>query len=371
MFKILVADDERPILALLEASLKSDTMDITTAADGQEAIRLAFEIRPDLIITDIQMPFKTGFDVCKAVRQDPDLADTPIIILSAMNDDFHKLTGFEEGADDYITKPFLIEELKARVNALLLRYTKYQKKSNQAKESLDTSSIKTVSTRIPELDEALSGGFPVGSNMLVIGAFGSGKSTFGRQFLVDGLTHADRCLFVAVDDNPDQIRGALTSAMPKPVSELEKYDLIRFVDAYSWTTFIQPENEKFAVTGMLELTQLSGLISDASAELGQSIQTKLGGRRVIDSISSLLVNFDLPSVQRFVGQISRTSTSYGGVTSLFLMEDGTVSDIVLNNVKYFMDGILEFKDEDGAKFVRVVSMKWSKFSPKWVKLPEL
>jgi KaiC/GvpD/RAD55 family RecA-like ATPase len=99
--------------------------------------------------------------------------------------------------------------------------------------------------------------------------------------------------------------------------------------------------------------------------LGQSVQGKAGGRRVIDSISSLLVNFDLPSAQRFITQITRTAVAFGDVTTLFILEEGTVSEQVLNNIKYVMDGIIEFGEIDGVRSVRVQSMKWTAHSTQW------
>ena len=155
-------------------------------------------------------------------------------------------------------------------------------------------------------------------------------------------------------------------ATDAPIQEAEEHGLIRFVDAYSWSSMINTTDEKFVVTGVLELSHLAGLIGDASQELGQSIQNKVGGRRVVDSISSLLINFELAHVQRFINQLARTALSFGGVTTLFVVEEGTVSEHVMNNIKYIMDGILEFKLENNARSVRVGSMKWRQFDPTWV-----
>jgi KaiC/GvpD/RAD55 family RecA-like ATPase len=108
------------------------------------------------------------------------------------------------------------------------------------------------------------------------------------------------------------------------------------------------------------------VIADASAELGQTIQVKAGGRRVLDSISSLLVNFELPSVQRFLSQVARTAIAFGGVTTIFTLEEGTVSEQVLNNVKYLMDGVIELKEENGQSMARVANMKWISYSKDWI-----
>ena len=122
MIKILLADDEPNILLLTEMLFKEMGMTVITAVNGQEVIDKAKSEKPDIIVTDIVMPEKSGFDVCKELRATSDFDNIPIILLSALGDDLNKITGFDEGADDYITKPFNLEELKARVNAALFRY---------------------------------------------------------------------------------------------------------------------------------------------------------------------------------------------------------------------------------------------------------
>ncbi len=372
-YKILIADDEPNILLLAQMLFQDMGMNVVTAVNGEEAIQKATIEKPDLIITDVVMPKKSGFEVCRTIRAIPEIADTPIIILSAMGDEYNKITGFDGGADDYITKPFSVEELKARAKALLLRHktapvTHPTSTDVPPKPLFDEqdAGITHIPTGIPDLDQNLAGGLPRGSNILVLGPIGKGKSSFAREFIAQGLRQSERCLFVALDDNPKQIRDQLSQYLPRPVSEYETSRLLRFVDAYSWSTMTQVENEPFAITGTLELNQLAGSISDAGYDLGQTIQSKLGGRRVIDSISSLLINFDLPAVQRFLSQTARTAISFGQVTTLFILEDGTVSEQVLNNVKYLMDGVIEFSEQDAHRRVRVSSMKWTKYNSQWV-----
>ena len=115
---------------------------------------------------------------------------------------------------------------------------------------------------------------------------------------------------------------------------------------------------------------MAGLISDAGMELGQSVGGKAGGRRIFDSITSLFLNFELASVQRLIAQLTRTATSYGGVTGLFVVEEGAITEQTLNNMKYVMDGTIEFKVDADHYYARVANMKWSKFSREWVKLEE-
>ena len=331
MTTILIADDEPNIVMLASVMFTDMGMTVVSAQNGEEAIQKAIESRPDLIITDIIMPLKDGFEVCKAIRNHTDISDTPIIILSALGDEYNKITGFEGGADDYITKPFNIDELKARTKALLLRYD--ARKKSMPPEPIPNPkpdpivppiSSKTdfslLETGIPKLDESLFGGLPEGSNILITGPIGTGKSSFARQFITKGIRQSERTLVIAVDDSPTQIRHGLTTQLDKAIDHYESMDLVRFVDAYSWSSLNGQSTERFAVNGMLDLTSLASIISDASYEIGQTVQAKLGGRRVIDSISSLFVEFDLSTAQRFLNQIARTALAFGGVTTLFVLE---------------------------------------------------
>ena len=116
--KILVVDDEKPIAEIISYNLEEEGYEVLTAFDGAEALRLAFEEKPDLILLDIMLPLIDGFSVCKQVRQK---LDVPIIMLTAREGEIDKIMGLEFGADDYVTKPFSSRELMARVKATLRR----------------------------------------------------------------------------------------------------------------------------------------------------------------------------------------------------------------------------------------------------------
>ena len=115
---ILVVDDERLIVKGIKFSLEQDGMTADAAYDGEEALSLAKSGRYDLIILDLMMPKIDGLEVCRQIRE---FSRTPIIMLTAKGDDMDKIMGLEHGADDYLTKPFNIIELKARIKAILRR----------------------------------------------------------------------------------------------------------------------------------------------------------------------------------------------------------------------------------------------------------
>ncbi len=115
---ILVVDDEALLVKGIRFNLKSDGYDVITGSNGQEAVELTKSENPDLVVLDVMMPVMDGLTACSRIRE---FSDVPIILLTAKVEDMDKLMGFDHGADDYLTKPFNILELKARIRALLRR----------------------------------------------------------------------------------------------------------------------------------------------------------------------------------------------------------------------------------------------------------
>jgi len=116
--KILVVDDEPQILRVLRMSLKAHRFDVRTASDGESAIDLFRDWSPDLIITNLSMPLMNGLELCREIRK---ISETPIIVLSVKGEEKTKVEALDAGANDYVTKPFGIDELLARVRATLRR----------------------------------------------------------------------------------------------------------------------------------------------------------------------------------------------------------------------------------------------------------
>src|SRR3954468_8946282 len=119
--KVLVADDEPHLLRLVKFRLEREGYDVLTATDGDEALALARRQQPDLCVLDVMMPKRSGFDVLRELRNDPQLAGMKVIMLTARAQDRDVDAGFSLGADDYITKPFSPQELRVRVNAHLAK----------------------------------------------------------------------------------------------------------------------------------------------------------------------------------------------------------------------------------------------------------
>lgn len=116
--KVLVVDDEKLIVKGIRFSLEQDGMEVTCAYDGEEALGYAKEQQFDIILLDIMLPKLSGIEVCQQIRE---FSNVPIVMLTAKSDDMDKIMGLEYGADDYITKPFNILEVKARIKAIMRR----------------------------------------------------------------------------------------------------------------------------------------------------------------------------------------------------------------------------------------------------------
>jgi two-component system alkaline phosphatase synthesis response regulator PhoP len=122
--KILIADDEPDILEIVSYNLSNEGYEIVNARDGEEALQKAKAFKPDLIILDVMMPNKTGMEVCKILRLQPEFQHTLIIFLTALNDEISHVRGLEYGADDFISKPVSPKVLVSKVNALFRRAPK-------------------------------------------------------------------------------------------------------------------------------------------------------------------------------------------------------------------------------------------------------
>ena len=128
--KVLVVDDEKLIVKGIRFSLEQDGMDVDCAYDGEEALEMAKEKKYDIILLDLMLPKMDGFEVCQQIRE---FSNVPIVMLTAKGEDMDKILGLEYGADDYITKPFNILEVKARIKAIMRRAGSNQEEKDKAK----------------------------------------------------------------------------------------------------------------------------------------------------------------------------------------------------------------------------------------------
>jgi DNA-binding response OmpR family regulator len=136
--RVLVVDDEKLIVKGIRFSLEQDGMEVDCAYDGEEALEAAKKKEYDVVLLDVMLPKLTGFEVCQQIRE---FSSMPIIMLTAKGDDMDKILGLEYGADDYITKPFNILEVKARIKAIIRRASKNQA-ANEAVRTITFGAMK-------------------------------------------------------------------------------------------------------------------------------------------------------------------------------------------------------------------------------------
>lgn len=136
--RVLVVDDEKLIVKGIRFSLEQDGMEVDCAYDGEEALEYVRNNKYDMVLLDVMLPKLTGFEVCQQIRE---FSNVPIIMLTAKGDDMDKILGLEYGADDYITKPFNILEVKARIKAIMRRMEP-KKNSAEAKREISSGEVR-------------------------------------------------------------------------------------------------------------------------------------------------------------------------------------------------------------------------------------
>jgi two-component system response regulator VicR len=137
--RVLVVDDEKLIVKGIKFSLEQDEMDVDCAYDGEEAYNLAMANKYDMILLDVMLPKMDGFEVLRRIRE---ISKVPIIMLTAKSEDMDKILGLEYGADDYITKPFNILEVKARIKAIMRRITPEHPKNQSQSDMIESGDIR-------------------------------------------------------------------------------------------------------------------------------------------------------------------------------------------------------------------------------------
>lgn len=145
MAKILVVEDDLSTIQFMEPELLHEGFDVCTAMDGRSALTVFENENPDLVLLDVMLPEMNGIEVLRRIRKN---SSTPVILVTARNETFDKVNGLNTGADDYVSKPFEIEELLARVNAVLRRTAKEQEASPELRNGEITLSVKNMTASV-------------------------------------------------------------------------------------------------------------------------------------------------------------------------------------------------------------------------------
>ena len=124
MAKILIAEDERDIRDLVAFTLRFAGHEVFAASNGEEAVEMAPKVNPDLILMDVRMPRMTGYEACRAMKQNPDLKDIPVVFLSAKGQENERQQGMDAGAEEYLLKPFAPDQLTLAIRTILAKFGK-------------------------------------------------------------------------------------------------------------------------------------------------------------------------------------------------------------------------------------------------------
>lgn len=148
--RILVVDDEKDLVNLLRYNLEKNGFEVLSAYDGSSVLPLVWDTPPDLILLDLMLPDRSGYDICRDLKAGEKTRDIPIIMLTARSSEYNRVTGFECGVDDYVIKPFSPKELLLRVKALLGRTAQYRSRSQELGQSR-SSSISRISGQVIQI----------------------------------------------------------------------------------------------------------------------------------------------------------------------------------------------------------------------------
>ncbi len=185
--KVLVVDDEEPILELLKYNLEKGGYDVKTASNGQSAVKLARKFLPDLVLLDIMMPDMDGVETCRLLRTMPNLQNTFIVFLTARSEEYSEVAAFDVGADDYITKPIKPRALMSRITALFRRQSKKKGSSSQIK--IGDLIIDKTSYTVRVKDEEIS--LPKKEFELLFFLAQNPNKVFGRDDLLQNIWGTD------------------------------------------------------------------------------------------------------------------------------------------------------------------------------------
>lgn len=220
-YRVLVVDDEPKIIEMVKNYLETEGYKVITAQNGQEAISLFKDEKPNVVVLDIMMPGMSGLDVCKEIRKD---SVVPIIMLTAKSEEIDKLLGLELGADDYITKPFSLKELAARIKAVLRRTSQYQDTKEKELIKHGDISIDSVKREVKVKDMYVSL-TPTEYNILYLLAKHPGRPYSRMQLLDMALDESYQGYDRVIDTHVSNLRKKIEDNPTSPVYILTVYGI--------------------------------------------------------------------------------------------------------------------------------------------------
>jgi len=185
--KILLIDDEEDVLEFLGFNLKKSDFEVFTASNGKDGLKLAKEIKPDLIILDVMMPEMDGIETCEAIRNTDDLKNTLVIFLTARGEDYSQIAGFDAGADDYVIKPIKPKVLISRVHAFLKRKANLSNQTNSTNAEFPMVGISIDKERFLVIKDGEELSFPKKEFELLSLLFSKPERVFSREEIMQSV----------------------------------------------------------------------------------------------------------------------------------------------------------------------------------------
>jgi KaiC/GvpD/RAD55 family RecA-like ATPase len=216
--------------------------------------------------------------------------------------------------------------------------------------------IKRKTTGLPELDDALNGGFPYNSSILIVGPPGVGKSTFINQFIYTGLSDEEKGVYLTLDNAPDEVRE---NAAYFGWDFKEYGEQFVFIDGYSWREG-EDVSDRFAIQGPSDLNQMNMTLADAMSEVGKGSK-----RMVLDSVSTLVLYTDPNSAVKFLQVVGAKSKASDGCLVMTL-EEGVHDEQTISTLNYVADGMLRMKMEGDKRYMSIERMEKTSHPNDWM-----
>jgi two-component system phosphate regulon response regulator PhoB len=240
MVKILIVEDEAALVTMLSYNLEKEGYQVSFASDGEQALRKIKEFSPDVVLLDWMLPKMSGVDVCKNIRRNNSTRDLPVIMLTARGEEADKVKGLSYGADDYMTKPFSVPELVARIRAVLRRTKPVEEKGELC---FDDVVIDLTSHRVTRNGENVHLG-PTEFRLLQF-LMENPKRVFSREELLNSVWGED--IYVEVRTVDVHIRR-----LRKSLNENGGKDIIRTVRAAGYAIDLPQEDKNLQEDGLSE-----------------------------------------------------------------------------------------------------------------------
>ncbi len=223
--------------------------------------------------------------------------------------------------------------------------------------------IERVSTGVDELDKLIEGGIPVGSNILLVGPPGVGKTIFVLAFTSKAIANGDCCIYVCVDQLPEEVQYSLQKFGLNVKSAQDEGRLI-FIDVYSWRFGKIPKDKRWYVSNIVNLNELLIRISEAMKSINEKFPEKRI-RIVLDSISTLIMYAEFIPVFKMLQLLAARSKLMKAV-GLYTLEAGVHEPKVSAGISYIMDGVIEMKWEGEKRYIRILKMRATTHRRDWI-----